>query len=415
MVAARKINADQKAQILNKPRLQESLAQLEEQITQYKKFDQEYKAKMQSEKSEYEKAFSEKASQELEETVALTKAEGAANALKGQHDGLLLISQFLRLAAIRRGDEEADATLDENKALEGVLAKVYTGDEEAVQTMLQIIKGSNTQTVSVNGEVLTTTCKLLPERGNLTRRLIRFPDADVKATVLAQAPSVAATDAAPSAETSQYPVETDATIANAGLTEIDAPATSTLTNGGGAYEAHAIPQNSGIDDGAANAAAEANWDASNDLSASQEWVEVPRAPLETDTSATTPPATTSNVQSWADDQPDAPEVSTDLSSFCTICCVNHQPSSASLRKYLLTCVISPLPLPPPTPTMASTKFIDPEVETVAMDPPVVAAAVEVTDIGDVADLEVTGVDEAEAIRVVEVVDVAQTNPKVSHI
>jgi hypothetical protein len=65
--------------------------------------------------------------------------------------------------------------------------------------------------------------------------------------------------------------------------------------------------------------------------------------------------------------------------------------------------------------MASTKFIDPEVETVAMDPPVVAAVVEVTDTGDVADLEVTGVDEAEVIRVVEVVDVAQTNPKVSHI
>jgi hypothetical protein len=159
LVAARKINADQKQQILNKPKLQESLAQLEDQITQYKKFDQEYKAKMQAEKAEYEKIHTEKASKELEEAVALAKAEAAAAALKGQHDGLLLISQFLRLAAIRRGDEEADATLDENKALEGVLAKVYTGDEEAVQTMLKIIMGSNVPTVSVNGEVLTTTCE----------------------------------------------------------------------------------------------------------------------------------------------------------------------------------------------------------------------------------------------------------------
>jgi hypothetical protein len=114
---------------------------------------------MQSEKAEYEKTFIEKASKELEETVAAAKAEAAANALKEQHDGLLLISQFLRLAAIRRGDEEADATLDENKALEGVLAKVYTGDEEAVQTMLKIIGGSNVPTVSVSSEVLTTTCK----------------------------------------------------------------------------------------------------------------------------------------------------------------------------------------------------------------------------------------------------------------
>lgn len=159
MVAARKINSDQKAQILNKPKLQASLAQLEEQINQYKKFDQDYKARMQAEKAEYEKTFNEKASKELEEAVTAAKAEAVAEALKEQHNNLLLISQFLRLAAIRRGDEEADATLDENKALEGVLAKVYTGDEEAVQTMLKIIHGSSDKTVSVTSEILSTTCK----------------------------------------------------------------------------------------------------------------------------------------------------------------------------------------------------------------------------------------------------------------
>jgi hypothetical protein len=159
LVAARKINADQKAQILNKPKLQASLTQLEEQISQYKKFDQEYKARMQAEKAEFEKSFNDKASKELEESVAAAKAEAVADALKEQHNGLLLISQILRLAAIRRGDEEADATLDENKALEGVLAKVYTGDDEAVQTMLKIIGGSKERTVSVSNEFLTTTCK----------------------------------------------------------------------------------------------------------------------------------------------------------------------------------------------------------------------------------------------------------------
>lgn len=105
-------------------------------------------------------------------------------------------------------------------------------------------------------------------------------------------------------------METDTTITNAGLTEIDAPATSTLTNGHEeTYTAHAVPQNSDFGDGAANAAAEAGWDASNDLSASQEWVEVPRAPVDTSTDTTAAPAPVSNVQSWADDQPDAPEVS----------------------------------------------------------------------------------------------------------
>jgi hypothetical protein len=72
-----------------------------------------------------------------------------------------------------------------------------------------------------------------------------------------------------------------------------------------------VPQNSGFGDGAANAAAEANWDNSNDLSASQEWVEVPRDSAETDTGLAATPAAPSNVQSWADDQPDIPaEVST---------------------------------------------------------------------------------------------------------
>jgi D-Tyr-tRNAtyr deacylase len=162
LVAARKINADQKAQILNKPKLQESLAQLEEQISQYKKFDQEYKARMLSEKADFEKTFTEKSAKELEASLAAAKSNAEAEAVKEQHASLLLISQFLRLAAIRRGDEEADATLDENKALEGVLAKVYTGDEEAVQTMLKIIQGSEEKTVSVTSEGLSTSCKYDP-------------------------------------------------------------------------------------------------------------------------------------------------------------------------------------------------------------------------------------------------------------
>jgi vacuolar-type H+-ATPase subunit I/STV1 len=99
LVTARLINNDQKTQILNKPKLQASLTQLEEQITQYKKFDQEYKTRLQSEKTEFEKAFNEKATKELEEAVAVAKAETYADALKDQQSGLLLISQFLRLAA----------------------------------------------------------------------------------------------------------------------------------------------------------------------------------------------------------------------------------------------------------------------------------------------------------------------------
>jgi len=109
----------------------------------------------------------------------------------------------------------------------------------------------------------------------------------------------------------------DPTIVNAGLTELDSlPVTDQvippsdlehLTNGhsGSTWDTQGIPQNSGFGEGA-NAAAEANWDNSNDLSASQEWVEVPRDAAETETGVTATPAAASNVQSWADDNPESP-------------------------------------------------------------------------------------------------------------
>lgn len=296
LVAERKINADQKTQILNKPRLQASLAQLEEQIAQYKKFDEEYRARSQAEKAGFEKTFTDKAAKELELAVASARGEAEATALKEQKDNLLLLSQFLKLAAIRRGEDEA-TELEESKALEGLLAQVYAGDASAVAAMLSLIQGTNDTITSIAGEPLTVTY------------------ADIQAASLAQivAVSAAETDGeqiheVPAIETAEHPVETDPTIANAGLTEMNEPVAAVLTNGHNEsiYETQGIPQNSGFGDGSANAAAEANWDNSNDLSTSQEWVEIPRDANETDNGVTATPAAPSNVQSWADDQPDSP-------------------------------------------------------------------------------------------------------------
>jgi hypothetical protein len=116
----------------------------------------------------------------------------------------------------------------------------------------------------------------------------------------------------PAVETSKYQVQSDPTIVNAGLTELDDVATAALSNGHGDASAEAaavgIPQNSGIDEGASNAAAESHWDPSNDLSTSQEWVDVklPRDTAETGTGITATPAAAVASQSWADDQPDSP-------------------------------------------------------------------------------------------------------------
>ncbi|ESZ94386.1 hypothetical protein SBOR_5250 [Sclerotinia borealis F-4128] len=298
LVATRKINADQKAQILKKPSLQASLTQLEEQIAQYKKFDQEYKTKIQVEKADFERTFNERASGELKEKVNAAKYSVTKEKAEEQEGNLLLITKFLCLAALRRSPEN-DPDLDENKGIEGLLTQVYSGDEAAVAAMTKIIQGSEEVCYSVNGEELTTTF------------------ADIKAIALAlPTTSVAAESTEPAAEetteseVAEYPVQSDPTIANAGLTEIDDPVTSALTNGQqepSFEEAQAIPPNSAFGEGG-NAAAEANWDNNNnELSTSQEWVEVPREAAETDTGVTATPAAAVNTQSWADEQPDSPE------------------------------------------------------------------------------------------------------------
>jgi hypothetical protein len=107
-------------------------------------------------------------------------------------------------------------------------------------------------------------------------------------------------------------------------------------------EASGVPANSTFGEGA-NAAAEANWDTNNDLSASQEWVEVPRDAAETDTGVTATPAANTNTQSWADDQPEAPT---------NVCVLAHStaPSMPQIPKHLLTTLCRLLLLLQLTPT-----------------------------------------------------------------
>lgn len=158
LVSTRKINADQKAQILKKPALQASLTQLEDQIAQYKKFDEDFKARAQSDKAQLEKDLTDRANKNLEEAVAAAKKDAHAATIKEQEQSLLLVSQFLRLAAVRRSEDQ-DAELDENKALEGLLAAVYTGNSQAVSAMVNLIQGSKETIRGVDNEDTSVTCK----------------------------------------------------------------------------------------------------------------------------------------------------------------------------------------------------------------------------------------------------------------
>ena len=111
--------------------------------------------------------------------------------------------------------------------------------------------------------------------------------------------------APPAAEDSpSTAIGTDPTVAHAGLTEIDAPPESEGSGLSNHVDTPQVPEAANIDAGAANAAAETNWDVKASISTEQnDWVEVPRDPAETDTGNAATPAGMTSTQSWAEDVP----------------------------------------------------------------------------------------------------------------
>lgn len=158
LVAAKIINADQKKQVDNLNKLKAEIVRYEEQLVQFQKIDEEYRAKLASAKAETEKTLSEKYEQEKADAVAEAKDKAEADAKKSLHDGFLVLSQFLRLAAHRRAEAPGSED-DEDMALEGILLSVYGGDEPAVAAMLRLYEGTEDETTGVDGAALQTTCK----------------------------------------------------------------------------------------------------------------------------------------------------------------------------------------------------------------------------------------------------------------
>ncbi|KAK3941715.1 hypothetical protein QBC46DRAFT_381810 [Diplogelasinospora grovesii] len=290
LVSLKLINADQKASHLKKPALREQLAQLEEQLATHKKIDAESRARL----AEHEKTLTAKFEKEKAELVAELEKKAADQANTMLKDNLLVLSQFLRLAAARR-TEDADSTSDESQALEGVLLHIYSGDEDAVATMLKLVQGVEEQTRSTTGELLATTYAQV-KQASVAYVALNLYSTD-------EAPETTESEAVESEEQPQ----TDPTVANAGLTEIDDGSAVQLTNGHTPEEQSPVdgaPANADVNDSAANAAGESQYDAgANDMSTSQEWVDVkvPRDPSETETGVIATPAAPSNTNSWADE------------------------------------------------------------------------------------------------------------------
>jgi hypothetical protein len=164
LVSLRIINADQKAQAQAKPDLEDKLQQLQKQLEVLEQIEREHRALLAAQ----EKSLTEKFEADKAELVAELEEKAASESAKSLSDNLLVLSQFLRLAAARRA-EDIDTTADENVALEGVLLHVYSGDESAVSTMLKLVHGADDPTLSTSNEVLQTTCMCLDPKQKSTR------------------------------------------------------------------------------------------------------------------------------------------------------------------------------------------------------------------------------------------------------
>ncbi|KAI4096123.1 MAG: hypothetical protein LQ344_001186 [Seirophora lacunosa] len=286
LLAARKINQDQKTQAQKKPALQASLAQLEEQVAQYKQFDEDYQKRLASEKAALETSHKEELDKVKDAAISAAKAESAKEA----KDNLLVLSKFLRAAAAKRqGGDEASP---ENRAFEGALLLVYGGEAGAVAAMESLIVGSDDKVPTVDQVPSEYTCK--PDVRHLYHYravLTVFIDKQVRDLAFEYAPyaaeeawaeDVAQSEPAPPPAEEPNPtgteVGTDPTVAHAGLTELDTTDEPTTNGVIHHVDTPTVPEASNIDAGAANAAAsDPNWEAK--LSASAEsgpegWVEV---------------------------------------------------------------------------------------------------------------------------------------------
>ncbi|KAK0748505.1 hypothetical protein B0T21DRAFT_407019 [Apiosordaria backusii] len=303
LVASKIINADQAASHLKRPALQAQLFQLEQQLAQHKQIDAEHRARL----SQLETTLKEKFEKEKADLAEEVKQKVEAEAHETLKSSLLVVSQFLRLAAARRL-AEADTTIDENAAVEGVLLHIYGGDNDAVTEMLKLVQGSDERVISVEAKELETTFAKVKEAS------YAYLNPNYKAPE-PPAELETAVELKPDEDESAVLVETDPTVANAGLTEVDDGSAVALTNGHAQDTSSAsggVPSNADVTDSAANAAGESQWDTGNTISDSQEWVSVnvPRDLSETDTGATATPAQPSapaNNQSWADDHPETAE------------------------------------------------------------------------------------------------------------
>jgi hypothetical protein len=287
LVAEKKLNADQKAQLQKKPQIQAQVTQLEEQLNQYRSFAQELEDRFSQEKATLVEAHEAEIAQLKEE--AATKAQEQEGNSKKLDEGLKIVCDFLHAAASKRSfvDEEKA----ERQAFEGALLQVYQGNELSVTTLQNLVAGTDDKVIDTEGNP------------------VDFTFAQLKDASVAEAQDAQAASEPVEAPAEDLPAS-DPTVANAGMTELEDTTTIPIRTNGTteepSSESVSAPQQVSTTAEAANAVAEANWNPEASITtdasgAGDEWVQVPRDPAETDTGVTATPAAATAENSWAEE------------------------------------------------------------------------------------------------------------------
>ncbi|KAJ5518468.1 Histone-fold [Penicillium expansum] len=263
LIEEKKINNDQKAQVLKKPTIQATIAQAEEQIGHYKQFAAQYEDRLVAQKAELVKAHEA----ELEAVRNNAIADATEASKKALHQQFYTVTKFLCAAAILRRD--GDAVTTESRAFEGVLFEVYAGNQSAVNSLLKIAEGADEKVNAVEGTTLD------------------FTYGDVKQASDKFAPPEETTEVASEATPTTDPT-TDPTVANAGLTELQDTSFGTQAEPAASQVDQLAPPAQTLVSDAGNSIAEQTWAPTSDESS--EWVKLPRNPDETDTGLQATPA-----------------------------------------------------------------------------------------------------------------------------
>ena len=292
LLEKRKINADQKAQIQKKPQLEAQLSQLEEQQKNYTELIQDLEARFEQEKSSLVESHNAEIEKVREEA---THSSTTASTSKVK-DALQVACQFLHAAAYQRQRE--DVGENEKQAYEAVLFHLYQGNSSALDTLVSVVEGTEVNVSDPSGDPIEYTFAQLK-----LSALATLNNDDQVAAEADDEPETETTPAIASGET-----DTDPTIANAGLTELEDTTTIPIVDSENVITedgASAVPEQALAAADVGNAAAEAAWnpEASMTTDATENgegWVQV-QNPAETETGSAPEPAAPQSTTNWADE------------------------------------------------------------------------------------------------------------------